>query len=183
MAESRFVVLLRGVNVGKGNRVPMAEFRAALEDLGHREVQTLLNSGNAVFISSARSTAKLAQGIAASVQQRFGVSTPVIVKSAAEFAAIVAGNPIAPPPDDHSRFLVAFAMAAEALQALVPLQAHLLPGERMAVTEHAAYLHCAGGLLESQVGGALLGKAGRGVTSRNWATVLKLAALLGAQAA
>lgn len=179
MATSRFVVLLRGVNVGKGNRVPMAEFRAALEDLGHTEVQTLLNSGNAVFRSSARSTARLAEGIATAVQQRFGVSTPVVVKSAAEFAAVVAGNPITPPEDEHSRFLVAFAMNPAALQDLAPLQSRLLPGERMAVTEHAAYLHCAGGLLESTVGEALLGKAGRGLTTRNWATVLKLAALLG----
>jgi uncharacterized protein (DUF1697 family) len=91
----------------------------------------------------------------------------------------VADKPIAPPEGDHSRFLVAFAMSAEALQALVPLQARLLPGERMAVTEQAAYLHCASGLLESKVGEAMLGKAGRGVTSRNWATVLKLAALSG----
>lgn len=172
----RFAVLLRGVNVGKGNRVPMAEFRAVLEALGHSDVQTLLNSGNAVFSASARSTQKLADGVAAAVQQRFGVSTPVVVKAAAELAAIVAGNPIVPPADDHSRFLVAFAMNPAALQGLVPLQSLLLPGERMAVTEHAAYLYCAGGLLESKVGEALLGKAGRGLTTRNWATVLKLAA-------
>lgn len=180
MAASRFVVLLRGVNVGKANRVPMAEFRAALEDLGHTEVKTLLNSGNAVFTAPARNPQELAEAIAAAVQQRFGVTTPVVVKAAAEVTAIVAGNPIVPPQHEHSRFLVAFAMDPAALQGLAALQSRLLPGERLAVTDHAAYLHCASGLLQSRVGEALLGQAGRGVTSRNWATVLKLAALVGA---
>lgn len=181
-AMPRFVVLLRGVNVGKGNRVPMAEFRALLEGLGHGEVRTLLNSGNAVFASAARDPRRHAERIAAGVEERFGVVTPVIVKSAAEFAAVVAGNPIPPPDPDHSRFLVAFAMEAAALRALEPLRALAAPGERFVVTEEAAYLHASVGLLESGVGKALLGKAGRSVTTRNWATVLKISSLLGEEA-
>ena len=56
------------------------------------------------------------------VQARFGDATPVIVKSATEFAAIVAGNPIAPPAPEHSRFLVAFAMERECLRGLESLR-------------------------------------------------------------
>ena len=52
-------------------------------------------------------------------------------------------------------------------------------GERFSVTEHAAYLHCAGGLLEGKSGEAISGRVGWNVTTRNWATVLKLFALLG----
>lgn len=175
---SRFVVLLRGVNVGKGHRVPMAGFREALEALGHTSVRTLLNSGNAVFDSRGRSSAKIAKGIAEVLAERFGVVTPVVVRSAAEFQASVNANPFPPPEPEHSRFLVAWAMDASRLQELASLAPLVRPGERFAVGEHAAYLHCAGGLLESQVGAALLGRAGRGVTTRNWATVLKLSALL-----
>lgn len=175
----RFVVLLRGVNVGKGNKVPMAGFRAALEDLGCTSVQTLLNSGNAVFSSASRSPVELATDIASSVEARFDVATPVVVKSAAEFATIVNHNPIAPPESDNSRFLVAFAMDRARLQELAALEPLLQPSERLAVTEHAAYLHCAGGLLESKAGEAILGKLGRRITTRNWGTTLKLASLLG----
>lgn len=180
---ARYVVLLRGVNVGKGNKLPMADFRAALEDLGHTRVQTLLNSGNAVFSSGSRSPAKLAADIASAVQARFGVVTPVIVKSAAEFAAIVANNPIAPPESEKSRFLVAFAMDRAKLEELNMLQPMLQQGERLAVTEHAVYLHCAGGLLQSRAGEAILGKSGRSITTRNWGTTLRLASLLGGSAA
>lgn len=175
---SRFAVLLRGVNVGKANRVPMAEFRTMLEALGHSDVKTLLNSGNAVFTSVRRSADKLADEIGAGLAERFGVTTPVIVKSARELQSIVNGNPIVPPEAEHARFLVAFAMAPDRLTALEDLRPLLLPGERLAITAHAAYLHCANGLLESQAGEALLGKVGKGVTSRNWGTTLKLAALV-----
>lgn len=174
----RYVVLLRGVNVGKGNRVPMAEFRTLLESLGHTQVQTLLNSGNAVFTSSARSAARLATAIADALAHTLGVKVPVVVKSAAEFAEILDGNPMAVPEADHSRFLVAFANDADALRGLEALQPLAQAPERFEVGPHAAYLHCANGVLESKVGAALLGKQGRAVTTRNWATVLKLAALL-----
>lgn len=177
----RFVGLLRGVNVGKGNRVPMAELRALVEALGGREVATLLNSGNVVFSHSGRSSAKHATAISAALNERLHVSVPVVVKSAAEFAAILGENPMPPPAEDHSRFLVAFAQEAAALQALLPLVALAQAPERLVVGGNAAYLHCPQGLLQSRVGEAMLGKAGRGVTTRNWATVLKLAGLLGGE--
>ena len=73
-------------------------------------------------------------------------------------------------------------MDSARLQELASLQPLLHPGERLAVTAHAAYLRCAGGLLASRAGEALLGKAGRTLTTRNWGTTLKLAALLGGRA-
>jgi uncharacterized protein (DUF1697 family) len=160
----------------------MAEFRAALEVLGHDSVRTLLNSGNAVFSSTNRSTVKLSAGIAKVVAERFAIVTPVIVKSSAEFTAAVTSNPFPPAESERSRFLAAFAMDTTALQELTVLNTLLQPGDRFAVTKHAAYLYCAEGLLESKAGKAILGRTGRSVTTRNWATVLKLSALLSASA-
>ena len=174
----QFVVLLRGVNVGKGNRVPMATFRMLLEAQGFAEVRTLLNSGNAIFRSTTRSAASHAEAIGAGLQESLGASVLVVVKSSAEFLAVVAENPFALPENDHSRFLVAFAQSKAATQTLSVLLPMLQPPERFYIGNHAAYLHCAGGMLESRAGSALLGKLGRKVTTRNWATVLKLKALL-----
>lgn len=175
---SRFVVLLRGVNVGKGNRVPMAEFRVLLEGLGFTEVKTLLNSGNAVFHSAGRSAAAHAKGISVALVEQLGVQVQVVVKSAADFQAVVAENTLAPAEDQHSRFLVAFAQEQAAIDALAALRPLARAPERFLIGKHAAYLHCARGILESAVGAALLGKAGRAVTTRNWATTLKLATWL-----
>ena len=175
----QFVVLLRGVNVGKGNRVPMAAFRELLEGQGFSEVRTLLNSGNAVFHSAARSATNHAKAVGARLHEGLGVGVLVVVKSSAEFLAAVAENPIVPPAESHSRFLVAFAQGEAATQGLSGLVPMLEPPELFHIGNHAAYLHCAGGILESKAGSALLGKLGREVTTRNWATVLKLKALLG----
>jgi uncharacterized protein (DUF1697 family) len=90
---------------------------------------------------------------------------------------LVSGNPLQVDASQHSRLLVAFAQEPAALAALANLESLVRPPERFAVGAHAAYLHCAGGILESRAGSALLGKAGQALTTRNWATVLKLAAL------
>jgi uncharacterized protein (DUF1697 family) len=176
----RFVALLRGVNVGKGKRVPMAEFKAMLEGLGYSNVSTLLNSGNAVFNSTVRSQRKHEASIAAALHETMAVTTPVIVKSAADWSAVLGASPISPPEEDHSKYLVAFAAEEEALLELKPLEELAKGPERFVVTKEAAFLHCPAGVLQSKVGEALLGKAGKRVTTRNWATVLKLSTQVGA---
>jgi len=174
---ARFAVLLRGVNVGKGPRVPMAALRELLEGLGHRGVRTLLNSGNAVFESSSRAgAAGHADAVRGAITATLGVQVAVIVKSAPEFAAAVAGNPI--DASEPSRLLVAFAQRPQALEALPALRPLLAAGEQLEVGPHAAYLWCPHGLHDSKTAVALLGKAGRELTTRNWATTLKLAAML-----
>ncbi len=161
----------------------MADFKRMLGSLGYTEVSTLLNSGNAVFTSTGRSPTKHASAIAAALEQTLGVITPVIVKSAAELSAIINSSPIEPPETEHSRYLVAFAAEEEALAALAPLQALAHGSERFVVTKVAAFLHCPGGILQSKLGEALLGKVGKRLTTRNWATVLKLSAQAGASVA
>ena len=175
-----FVILLRGVNVGKAKRVPMAEFKALLLALGCTDARTLLNSGNAVVQSTAASSAALAPRVADAMAQRFGFEVPVVVKSAAELQAIVKGNPLTATVADASRLLVVLAQDSSCIAELQSLQDLLLPGDALQVQVQAAYLHCASGILESRVAAALLGKAGRLITSRNWATVMKLQTLLNA---
>lgn len=173
----RFIALLRGVNVGKGNRLAMAQWRTLLQQLNYTEVATLLNSGNAVFSSSEASAAKHAAAIASALEQHLGLRVATVVKSGVEMSAMVAGNPIPVPVADHSSFLLAFAQEPTALTELSALLPLLQPPERLVIGEHAAYLHCANGILASKVAAALLGKLGKTVTTRNWATVLKLLAL------
>jgi uncharacterized protein (DUF1697 family) len=173
-----FVALLRGVNVGKAKRVPMAAWREQLAALGYADVATLLNSGNAVFRAGGGTPATHAARIAAALARGLAVEAPVIVQSAREFDAIVAADPIHAPEDEHSRLLVAFVQDAKALAGLASIEPRVVAPERFVVGKHAAYLHCAAGILESKAGAALLGKAGKAATTRNWATVLKLQALL-----
>jgi uncharacterized protein (DUF1697 family) len=102
----------------------------------------------------------------------------VVVKTATEFATVVAEQSIQAPTEQHSRLLVAFAQDKRNIGDLAALSHLLRPSERLILGSEAAYLWCADGILESSAANALLGKAGRAFTTRNWATVLKLERLL-----
>lgn len=172
-----FVALLRGVNVGKAKRVPMADLRALLHDLGYTDVATLLNSGNAVFRAAKGTPAKHAADISRALASTLQVEVPVIVKSAKELSAIVAENLLAKDAQDHARLLVAFVQHPKELATLAGIESLVVPPERFLVGKGAAYLDCVGGILESKAGAALLGTVGKAATTRNWTTVLKLHAL------
>jgi len=174
----RYVALLRGVNVGRAKRVPMADWRALLEALGCQGVRTILNSGNAVFESAERSAEKLAGRIREAIAGKLAVDVPVIVKSEKDLVAVVRGNELAAPATDPSRLLVAFTRDAKSLAGLAALAPLVKAPERFHLGERAAYLFCADGILASKAAVALLGKAGREATTRNWATVLKIRDLL-----
>jgi uncharacterized protein (DUF1697 family) len=173
-----FVALLRGVNVGKAKRVPMADLRALLADMGYTRVATLLNSGNVVFHAASGTAAKHATAVAAAIATHLKVQVPVIVKSAKEYSAILDANPIKAEESDYPRLLVAFVQDGKTLPGLVAvIESLVVSPERFAAGKEAAYLLCAKGILESKAAVALLGKAGASATSRNWATVLKLKAM------
>jgi uncharacterized protein (DUF1697 family) len=88
----RYVALLGSINVG-GNRLKMAELKAALEAEGFRNVTTVVASGNVLFEHDKAPDAKLEERIAAVVKERFGIDTFAVVRSKAELLAAVEGNP------------------------------------------------------------------------------------------
>ena len=174
---STYVILLRGVNVGKAKRVPMAELKLVLAEIGCTRATTLLNSGNAVVAHPKISSAALAAKVGAAISARFGFEVPVVVQTCDDLGAVVAANQLEVDEADHPRLLVAFAQSKTSIATLAPLAGLISPEERFVLTDHAAFLYCAGGILQSKAGDALLGKFGKAVTTRNWATVLKLHAL------
>jgi uncharacterized protein (DUF1697 family) len=175
----RYVALFRGINVGKAKRIAMADLRALLGKLGYTEIETLLNSGNAVFTAAAEPAAAHSARIQQAVLKKLGVDALVIVKSDKDVAGIVAGNELGAIADDPSRLLIAVTKDPKALASVKAL-AHTDWGkERLHVGKHAAYLWCAHGILESKAAVALLkGLEGSG-TTRNWGTVNKIHALMG----
>jgi uncharacterized protein (DUF1697 family) len=174
----RYVALFRGINVGKAKRVAMADLRKLLGKLGYTDVATLLNSGNAVFTGAASPANKLAAGIRAAVAQKLGVDALVIVKSGRDIEGILAGNGLGPIASDHSRLLVAMTNDAKALAALAPFADREWGNEKVHLGKHAAYVWCADGILESQALAAVLRVLGTSATTRNWATINKIQALM-----
>lgn len=177
-AMPRFVALFRGINVGKAKRIAMADLRALLTTMGYDNVQTLLNSGNAVFDSGATAPGKHATRIQTAVAESLGVDSLVVVKSARDMAQVVATNPLAGQGLDPSRLLVALTRHDDDLAALAPLGRADWGQERLHVGPHAAYLWCPDGILQSKAAVALLKGLADNGTTRNWATVEKIHAML-----
>lgn len=175
----RYVALFRGINVGKAKRIAMADLRALLCKLGYTDVVTLLNSGNAVFTGDTEPEGRHADRIRQAVLKNIGVDALVIVKSARQINGIITGNELGAIAHDHSRLLVALTNDAKMLAAVKALARAEWGKERLHVGTSAAYLWCANGILESKVLGPLLkGLEGTG-TTRNWATLNKIHALMG----
>ncbi len=99
----KYVVLLRGVNVGGNHRVPRAEFQAVLEGLGFTDVVIYLNSGNAVFVSE---HVPKCEDVQAALEKRFGFSIPTLLLPGEKVKAIATKIPADwtndPPKPDKS---------------------------------------------------------------------------------
>ena len=176
------VALLRGINVGKAKRVAMADLRELFVSLGHGKVRTVLNSGNVLFDCKRPDTKKLAPAIQNAIVATYGFSVAVTVLTADSLAVIVRENPLLRIATDPSRHLVAFVGHA---RALVPLRALLDESwkpDALAVGPRAAYLWCAGGVLDSKLFQTFSRVSGETVTTRNWATILKLLSASGTSA-
>ena len=84
---TRYVALLRGVNVSGKNKLSMADLKAALEALPAAEVKTYLNSGNAAFSSEETDVPALTQALGDLLRTRCGLSVPVLVLPQADLAS------------------------------------------------------------------------------------------------
>jgi uncharacterized protein (DUF1697 family) len=89
----RYVALLRGINVGKGPRVPMKTLKSLLEGLGLSGVLTYLNSGNVVF-DSELAAPELTQLIEGELERAFGEKIPTLVKTSTQMIEIAESIPI-----------------------------------------------------------------------------------------
>ncbi|MEP6760026.1 MAG: DUF1697 domain-containing protein [Sporichthyaceae bacterium] len=175
------VALLRGINVGKNNRVPMATLRSLLEDLGYTDVRTHLNSGNAVFtVSGRQQPATVAKKVEAALLDETGLTLRVVVRSQKELADVVAKNPFADVATDPARFLVAFLAEPVPAGRLRAVDVDALAPEQFHVARRELYLWLPSGIQNSPMMKVLTDqKLGVATTARNWNTVTKLLELAG----
>ncbi|MGH3072628.1 MAG: DUF1697 domain-containing protein [Gaiellaceae bacterium] len=175
----RQVALLRGINLARARRVGMADLRELLEREGYGDVRTHLQSGN-VVLSSPLTPRRLEAELERLLERRFGFSVPVLVRTRAELAKVVAADPLRAVATDDSRYLVSFLSRRLPAKAARELEAADVAPERIAVAGREIYAWLPGGFQRSRAA-KLLDDSRLGVTStaRNWKTVAKLLELAG----
>lgn len=182
MTPKTFIALLRGINVSGRNKIPMSELRSLCAELGWKDVQTYIQSGNLVF--KAESTpAKLEAALERAIESRFGLSIPILVRAATVWPGYVKDNPY---PDasqsEPNLIMLALSKAAPKPDAAEKLRERAVCGERIVRVGDALWLHYAEGVAKSKLSPALFDRlVGSPVTARNWRTVLKLQEMAGSR--
>ena len=182
------IALLRGINVGGHNKVAMADLRELMASLGHTDVVTYIQSGNAVFSSGEPDTGVLASALEQAIATALGVAPAVVVLTRDDLARAVRDNPYPDEPNPKLVHAVFFrrqvpAGAADAIEAGQRRAAERGGGQDDArIVGGTVFLHTPGGFGRSELALFLLGRSASPVaagTARNWSTVTKLLDLCG----
>jgi uncharacterized protein (DUF1697 family) len=176
---SRYALLLRGVNVGTKNSLPMAELRAMLEAIGCTEVRTYVQSGNAVFATKLRAPA-LTKAVESALAKYMGRPIATTLRTEAELEAIVEKDVFADVATNPAHRCVTFLSHVPTKSELAPLHAKDFEPELFKASGRELYTWHPNGQGRSALAAALAKLPLRGaVTTRNWNTVLKLLEMMG----
>jgi uncharacterized protein (DUF1697 family) len=190
-AMASHVALLRGINVGGRNKVPMADLREVVTSLGHTGVTTYIQSGNVLFSTADTDTAKLAAALESAVGERFGIWSSVVVLSRDELSEVLASNPYPDEPNPklvHVVFLNTAPPADLLARVATAESAAAAKGGRDTVRAvgRALFVHTPDGFGKSELAQALFRiisapaqqkKQDLTATARNWATATTLLSL------
>ncbi|MCX5252872.1 DUF1697 domain-containing protein [Streptomyces canus] len=178
-----YAALLRGINVGGSRKVPMADLRTLMEDLGHGGVRSYLQSGQAVFTADHGDEETLAGELAGAIEKRFGFAVDVIVRDHAYLKAIAEACPFpAAELEGRQLHVTYFSAPVDADRFAEIDRAAYLP-EEFRLGDRVLYLYAPNGLGRSKLAEHLSKpRLNKDViaTSRNWNTVVKLVEMTGA---
>jgi uncharacterized protein (DUF1697 family) len=175
---TRYAVLLRAVNVGGRNKVPMARLREIAGDLGYTDAATYVQSGNLVMTTTAKAAA-VETAVAGALRRELDVDVDVMVRSRSEIAAVLAANPFADIADDDKRLLVSFLSGKVTRERAAALDADQFLPERFALGDRCLYQWYPDGVGRSKMAAAPWDKRlGVRGTGRNWRTVTTLLEML-----
>lgn len=168
------IALLRGINVGGANALPMKDLVSVLEELGCSNVRTYIQSGNAVFTSPHDDHGRLGERISDAIESRFGFRPHTMVLSLEQIEKAAERNPF-PEAVDDPKTLQLYFLGGEApnpdLDGLAALRAN---DERFLLDGQVFYLHAPSGIGRSKLAAGVERALGVPVTARNWRSVMKI---------
>ncbi len=171
-----YAALLRGINVGGHNKLPMADLREICRSNGFHDAKTYIQSGNLVF-RSADKAESISATLTDSIMERFGFRPDIVIRTAAELKAAAGAYPF--DTSDHKKAHILFLdgkTEADSVKELMELECS---PDQISVGETEIHCYFPNGVLESNIDfkkmERILGVAG---TARNWRTVQKLIELV-----
>lgn len=174
-ADGVHVALLRGVNVGGKNGLPMEDLVAMLEEAGCRDVRTYIQSGNAVFRATQACASRVPAAIGRAASDRLGFRPPVVMRTAGELRAVARANPFARAGVDARALHVLFLADLPPAAGVAALDPRRSPPDEFRVRGREIYLRCPGGVGRTRLTNEYFdARLATTSTMRNWRTVLRL---------
>jgi uncharacterized protein (DUF1697 family) len=177
---TRHIALLRGINVGGHNKVPMADLRRVLEDAGFDDVKTYVQSGNVALTAKERSPAKVGRAVEKAIEEAFGFDIAVVVRSRDEIAKLVEDDPLGDVATNPKFRIVVFLAEKLDRTRLADVDPEAFAPEAFALRDYELVMWAPDGQRDSKLVKTLTEKrTGVVGTARNWRTVEKLLDLAG----
>ncbi len=170
----KWVALLRGVNVGGKNKLPMVELKTYLSALGLRDIKTYIQSGNVIFYSDESNASILSRIIADLVLDKFGFTPKIIVLTIDELQVTIDNCPFMVSEDEGNLLHYFFLQQDPANPNIQELNAIALPSERWQIKNSAFYLYTPDGFGRSKLAIKAEKLLGVATTARNWRTISKI---------
>jgi uncharacterized protein (DUF1697 family) len=175
----KHVALLRGINVGGKNMLPMKELAGMFVAAECADVVTYIQSGNVVFRAEDKVIAGLGAGIAKQIEARFGIRVPVVLRTAAEINAVIRRNPFFKAGLGEETLHVCFLADQPGKDLVAGLDAGRSTPDKFAVAGREIYMQLGKGVSGTKLTNAYFDSKLKTVsTIRNWRTVVKLAEML-----
>jgi uncharacterized protein (DUF1697 family) len=170
-----YVALLRGINVGGKNPLPMKELLALFAAAGCSDVRSYIASGNILFNAASSLAARIPELVGGRIEARFGFQVPLVLRTGAELAAVAKNNPFLQPGADVSRLMVMFLAHKPSARSVAALDPNRSPPDEAVVRGREIYLRCPNGFGRSKLSNSWFdSQLATMSTGRNWRTVLKL---------
>jgi uncharacterized protein (DUF1697 family) len=172
------VALLRGVNVGGKNSLPMKDLARMFADAGCTDVRTYIQSGNVIF-RTPRTASGIADKITAAIEKRFGFRVPVILRTSEQLLQTIRGNPFLAGGVDAKWLHVYFLADPPKAGTIASLDPARSAPDAFHVLGQEIFVHLPNGMARTKLTNAYFdSKLSTTCTARNWATVLKLSEMM-----
>jgi uncharacterized protein (DUF1697 family) len=172
---TKYVALLRAVNLGDHKKIAMPVLREVLTGLGYADVVTYLQSGNAVFSAAERPVERLTAEIEEGLAGGPGLATEVMIRTAGELRTVIDENPLE--VRDPAKLAVLFLYRATDPEKLTGLEPERFAPEEMHAGEREIYFYFPNGIGRARLPQAVGRRLKMPATMRNWNTVTNLMAL------
>ncbi|KGL64227.1 DUF1697 domain-containing protein [Polaribacter sp. Hel1_85] len=164
-----YIILLRGINVSGKNKIPMAELRNLLNDLGFQNVQTYIQSGN-IILESEKSKSVICQEIKEAIKGKFGFEVPVLARTIPEWKKAIANYPF---PIDNTKIVAFVFLNRKIYETKINVKG--IHNDEYLIDNDMVYIYCPTGFAKTKLSNNLFErKLNVTATTRNYNTTLKL---------